>query len=416
MTTISKRIGLYMLFALISLAMLANLSYGAAANPARDTCSLYGGQYVSGWLGINFIVIIVTISLAGMFYSISRFLNEKAKAAASNIVKIEITQSVISIVLILILLTTSETACSISQNIGKLLTGQSMDPFAYSIYYVGNSLQNIGFPLVENIYIKALDLAITSRVWTGIASAMPLPPIPIGTGIITLSPNGDPAMPIGILADLYIGIFIPLMLVPMGMLFLLYLTLPILRLTAFTVILPVALIVRSFGFASSGKLRETADAMIAISIAAYIIFPLMIEFNSYVISWIFTPCSANTNVCNPYWSFVGMSYNIQSISTNQFFTQKNLLEQGGIKLPVNALNLLSATQYSNFFSGLSAVFYDLINAPAITQSLVNQMAEFMFSFVIMFGIDLTVTVGFAMSLAHALSGGVIGPSSFWNNV
>ena len=96
-----------------------------------------------------------------------------------------------------------------------------------------------------------------------------------------------------IMTNLYIDLFSSVLLVMIGMLFVQWLSLPIIQAVAFTLMLPFALILRSIAFASSGGqgLRETANAILAIAIALYLIYPLMIMFNSYAISYIFSPAN-----------------------------------------------------------------------------------------------------------------------------
>ena len=77
--------------------------------------------------------------------------------------------------------------------------------------------------------------------------------------------------------------FEPLIVVTFGILFMIYLLLPIITALALTVVVPLALIMRSIPFAGP-KLRESSDTFMSLAIGFYFILPLAILMNSYIIS------------------------------------------------------------------------------------------------------------------------------------
>jgi hypothetical protein len=47
---------------------------------------------------------------------------------------------------------------------------------------------------------------------------------------------------------------------------------------------------------------------------------------------------------------------------------------------------------------------------------IDEMAQFIFVGIFLFGLDVAVTLGFAQSLASSLDAGIEGAASFWGNI
>ncbi len=389
-----------------------------SANAATPNSCTFGGLYTSKWLNINIIILTIGFIIIGSVYAISKTLPASTSQKIAGITKMEITQLVISIFIIGILISMSSIACNASSNLGNsLLKTSGLNPFQYSEYYVENLSMNTGMNLLSYIYTTGISYAVYAAMLDTISKDI------TPTSLIeklTFTKNSFVVTPTGIgynlsifmdiMTNLYIDLFSSVLLVMIGMLFVQWLSLPIIQAVAFTLMLPFALILRSIAFASSGGqgLRETANAILAIAIALYLIYPLMIMFNSYAISYIFSPANPLYSCTNCLGSSL-TPINIQSGYFNSVESQTPTLKFLGITSP--PLNsLISGPLLSNI--GL----INPLNMFRQIHHVLSGISKFIFMGLFMFGIDLTVTIGFAMSLTKALNSGIEGTFSFWDSV
>lgn len=387
-----------------------------------NSCALYGGTtYVNSWLPINFLIILISLLAVAMIYSFSTFFATSTRERMKGAARSELTQAILSIMIIVILLGAVTAACTASSSISSALTGQSMNPFSYATYYVGNLALNTGLNLLTNIYGYSVEYAVAGTVYSNLGAA--LSPL-IGTFASSLSKllsisyaaklafkaSSALGTTFTALSGFYLALFAPLVTIGVGLLFVQFIMLPVFQYTAFVVLLPVALALRSVSFMGS-HLRFASNAILAIAIAMYIIYPAMIAFNAYAINWIFS-----TN--NPSYTYINSTNTVQLITPFSFFQQTQSYETGffgsAIKIVYPFVN--SALGTTNFFGGV----YNIITLPALvidqTQLLANEIAQFLFTTIIMFVIDLAVVLGFAAGLARALNAGVEGAGSFWGGL
>jgi hypothetical protein len=381
-----------------------------------NTCLLYG---TTNWVNLNILVVLATFAIVAALFAISNMFptitREKLKDAARS----ELTQAFISVFIILILAAVATTACSISSSISMSLTHQSLDPFQYSEYYIGNLSTNTGINLLTNLYSTSVSYAIEAQVLKDVGSLLntefsgaykalttafgisSVISVAIG-GIVQLNSV------FSILSTLYLNVLSPLVTVAIGLLFIQFLTLPVLQYTAFTVILPIAIGMRTLGILGK-PLRGASNAVLSIAIAGYIIYPLMVSFNGYIIAWIFS-------ASNPSYQYIGSTYVVPNIPVSSYF---------------NA----GVSSYTGFFGSLyKELFQSNIFIPFLTSSfsstgiitpfdiatqaqlIVNQTAQFLFTSVVLFVMDIAVTLGFAVGLSEALYKGVEGAGSFWGGI
>jgi hypothetical protein len=187
------------------------------------------------------------------------------------------------------------------------------------------------------------------------------------------------------LSAMYMGVFSTLVTLATGMLFLQYLLLVLMQYTAFTTILPIAILMRSIAFAG-GHLRQSANAVLAIAIAAYLVYPLTVAFDSYMMNF----ALANAGKTNA----------LQNININAFFTSSSYTGFSGASLVLNSLPYL----------------VNPFNIMSQAQSIVNRIAQFLFQAIVLFAINVAITIGFATGLAKALNSGVEGAGSFWQSI
>ena len=384
-----------------------------------NTCALYGGStYVNNWITVSVLVVLLSLLGVAIAYTISNFLSNQTREKIKGAARSEITQAFLSIVIIAILLGTAAAACNITSSLSNTYTGTKMSPFTYATYYVGNLSTNTGLKLLTSLYSTSVTYSVEATVLNSLGGLFRgqsgfgglIKKIFAFSTIVNVAPSptiqslGDI---FNSLSGMYLTIFAPLVTVAIGLLFIQFITLPLLQYTAFTVILPVALIMRSLAFMGN-SIRSASNAVLAIAIAAYIIYPLMIAFNSYAIAWIFS-------AQNPSYQYLTATYKSIPITGSTFFNQSLPAATGffgnGWKVVFPYLNKFVSGQYS-ITSVLSLPFQVITQM----QIYVVQIARFLFASIIMVLIDLSVTIGFATGLTKALNAGIEGAGNFWGGI
>ena len=379
-----------------------------------QTCALYGGSsYVNNWLPINFAVILAGIFVVTLVYMLSRFLPSSTKGKIVSVMRVELTQLFISVIIIVVLIFAASTVCTASVSISQHVTHTSESPFEYSDYYIGNLTLNTGLRLLTNVYLTSIDYGIDSRVYPSLLEYAPLDFLSIATNTSKVvsfqaSIGTNLGANFGILADLYLAVFGPIITLVIGSLFVQYLSIPIFEYTAFTVVLPVALIMRSIAYSASGSggLRSASNAVLAIAIAAYLIYPLMISYNSYIVSWIFS-------AQNPYFSYLHESFTLDTLPST-FFSSLASSTSGASAFGVTTPSLNSLL--GNYATTGVVSLFDPFAVTSQIITTIDEMSQFIFVGVFLFGLDVAVTMGFAQSLAASLDAGIEGAASFWGNV
>lgn len=396
---------------------------------AIATCALYGATtYANNWIGINIMILLISFIIVAVVYMISNIMPAITREKMVSAARSEVTQVIISAVILAILLGAVMTACNISASVSKnLIPSQysAMNPFQYASYYVGNLSLNTGLNLLTNLYSTSVSYAVEAQVLQSIGSLFNS--AFSGTFGILKTIFSAPAsgiFSIGIGAAVQLGsIFSTLSTVylflssfvtlAIGLLFIQFLAIPILQYTAFTIILPVALAMRSLSFLGT-SLKAASNALLAFAIAAYIIFPLTIAFNGYAISWIFS-------AQNPSYQYLHSTYIVPGIKANTYFTTNPTSSQPSA-LTSAASAAFSSTAWTQLFGIVSSSFSStgVIIGPgtvaAQARVLITEIAQFLFASVVLMVVDLAITIGFASGLAKALNSGVEGAGSFWSGV
>ncbi len=390
-----KRISAFKLIMfLISALLLIGIAVAQSIPQSSNSCTL-GGAYTSNWLGINFIVILLGFTVIGIVYAASRFLGPRISGMVTELSKVEITQLAISAIIIMVLLSTSLSVCSLSSSVSGSLIGQpNLNPFQYSEYYMESISINTGLGLLSYIYTTGISYAIYGAAVRDLG-------IPFGQDLYIFYDT---------LSAVYIGIFSELLIIIIGILFLQWLSLPVIQTMAFTLFLPFALIIRSISFAGAGNpgLREAGNAILALAIAFYIVYPMMIVMNSYVISYAFSPKNPLYSCQNCLSSeLVPLTVPKSFFSSLSSYSYTGSFLGGFISPPVSSF--ISGPLFQNI--GLILPNESFNEAQAITSGI----AKYIFMGLFMLGIDLTVTIGFASSLSKALNAG-LDSVNFWGNL
>ncbi len=216
--------------------------------------------------------------------------------------------------------------------------------------------------------------------------------------------------------------FLALIAVAFGVLFVVFIMLPFIQQLSFTVILPLALVMRSIPFAGP-NLRQTSDTFLALAIGFYLIFPLTILLNGFIMTWMYTSCAqaGGPVLCNPYQQYTG-AYQLNSLPTDALFnTPPSQLYGngflGGVQLPSVFFSGGFGGLGGGIGNGIAAIFKNLVDLPNIIIVFANKTAKYLFQAIFLIGLDLAITVGFAMGLSKGLSsvGRMIGVGPFWGN-
>ena len=152
--------------------------------------------------------------------------------------------------------------------------------------------------------------------------------------------------------------------------------------------------------------------MLALAIAAYLIYPMMVAFDGYAIAWIFSRSNAEYS-CNGCLSTVESTYSLTSIPSSAFdslSSSSSGFSVDGLSSP--AISSILSSSLLGDITGNIPVYGVIANAA----STVSLMSQFIFTAIFMFGINLAVTLGFAIGLAKGLNSGVEGAGSFWSSI
>ncbi len=413
------------LLALLAVTLLVSRTYAASCSALT--------AFSDGWLGINFLVILVSIVIISAVYMLSNFVPGPTRAKITSMTKVELTQVFISAIIITALLGFTTVASGLSTYMTRGLTQsaqtgtgstQFCDPFQSAEFYVRNLTFNTGISLVSSIYSTSVSYSIDSQafdaLYQGIYANMPAESgitsgVQLGFAKVTFILGSNIGVAYSTFSGALMDVFSPFMMVGMGSLYIQFVLLPLIQALAFAVILPVALIMRSLAFAGQG-LRPAANTVLAIAIAAYIVYPMMVSFDPVLMNWIFTQCGSavsmqNSFGCNPTSGYVGTGYALSNIQAAQF------LQSSPINSGINLFNIhfnipaITTTQFVNALGYLNPA-----SVVSSLQTIANKMSQFLFQSTFLFALDMAITMGFAVGLAKALSSGIEGAASFWSSL
>ncbi len=406
-----------------------------AVNTAYNTACVFGGTpsgngplNTNGWIQINLIVVLLSFTVSAAIYSLSTLFStsfgEKMRAAA----KYEAFQGLISIAIIITLMSFSAVTCQLGESMtastATMIHMSYEDPIQFSEGYIQSLMFTKGLNLFTSIYSETVYIAVAGNGAEFLEELLEENTI----GIFGISFGSQiMALLFGFSAAISSS-FLPLIVVAFGVLFTVYLMLPLIESLALTVIVPLALIMRSIPFAGP-KLRESSDTFLALAIGFYFIFPMAIMLNSYIMSWIYTPCqistpispSSGTFLCNPYSQF-NAPYQLADIPVGDMFTQSSQ-SIGGVgffglnNVPFTFLSGTVAHQ-GGVFGAISNIVEASFGLPYVIINISVQVAQYAFEGIVLIGIDMAITLGFAQGLTKGLNsvGKITGAGPFWGNV
>src|SRR5271157_5240570 len=149
----------YALFAAALLIVFVNAAPLASAQSpfgnvnALQTCELYGiPNYTNNWISINFIVILTSLTVIAFVYAIANVLPTKMRSRLVDAIRSELSQVLLSAVIIGILIGSAQLACDMSASYSQSLGLTQLTPFQYADSYIGNLATNTGISLLTNLY------------------------------------------------------------------------------------------------------------------------------------------------------------------------------------------------------------------------------------------------------------------------
>jgi hypothetical protein len=369
--------------------------------------------YVTSWNNYAYLIIVISFFAIAIVYAISNFIPGATRSKLRAFAKSELTQTFISLFLVVVLIAITQLACNLTLSTGK-------DPFSFSEYYVSNLLSSPnggGLQLMVSLFSYSYIYTIISGIFDYggiILSSYVAGFLGTGNSYITPLPGYSPGMYYGSISTLILDFFSPLVLMGVALLFVQYIALIVSQAAAFTILLPIALILRAVAF--SGKdLKRAANAAIAIALALYVVFPLTVVFNANAFNWITTVCTTNTQQnCNPSAIYINKPITLYS---DTFFEQKN--SGGNFNLGGETVNIgLGSLGFTSLFpwGQLGNLVYYMTNTTAVLGEIIINVSAFLFKTIFMLAIDLTISLSFAMGLSNALDAGIGGASNFWSNL
>jgi len=364
-----------------------------------NTCAFAGGGVdANNWIGINMLVVLLFFTIAALIYALSNLLPPSPREKLKTTSKFEIMQMILSIFIIIILVEVASLSCNFTNSI----TG--MDPFEAAQIYIGKLLFVDGINLATHIYSTSIEFMIGSEIFNILVSPISIPLVQ--SSVVTLTAGIAPSFGsvYNTYADIIVG-YNALVILTFGMLFLNFLMLFIVKATMLTVVLPVAIAMRTLSFLGP-RLRESANSFLALAIAFYFIYPLTFVMDSYIVNW--TYCIGAQTTCNPYYSSYPIKYTASSIPASSLFAiNPTIYHLFGfpVTLPLNF--------YPSVLSGVP--FQDILLAPASTGVIAQQVSDFVFQGIFLMALNISITVAFAISLTKALNAGFgLRSESIWS--
>ena len=397
----------------------------ALSNPS---CTLYGStSYTNSFLGINFLVILAGFAIVAFVYMLSRFMPASLSGKMTAVTRVEIVELVISALIIMMVIAFALGACTISSAISTSVSGSGSSPLVFSDEYLGTLTFNTGLTLLTSIYTYSIAYSIDGNLYGSISNLLAkyLPLIIPEEAATEAADEAGAVFPItfefpfgydlgilySILGALFLVALAPLVITALGMLFVQWLSMPVIQATAFVIVLPVAIALRSFAYAAAGPgLRQAANTFLALAIAAYIVYPLAVSFDPCIISWVYGQPSclgpAGSNPASQYLT----PYAITSLSPGEFSS----LGSGSYQTSGGSIQIPALSIFLSAGEGIGLPALNPFATIAQLQTLIDSISQFVFIAIFLFALDLAITFAFAMGLTRALNSGIEGEARFWS--
>ncbi|MCL5239067.1 MAG: hypothetical protein M1286_01165 [Candidatus Marsarchaeota archaeon] len=369
----------------------------------------------NGWVGINLLVVLFSISIAAFVYTLANFMAPSAAQRLKAISSYEMLEVIISAVILIILIGFAFTICQVGPSLVGGANYTSL--FTSADNYAGSLLFVNGINLISKMYTTSIQYSIASNIFTwtlnkvfgGAGGTIIGTSIKGGLSYVTLSfSNAVEGLFSGVSA-IFTEFYGGLLAVAFSGLFILFITLPIIQAAALTVLAPLALLFRTFAFGGP-QLRKVSNSLLALAIGFYFVFPLMIGLNIYIAGCLHITGLSQTSTCSSasgfnyygyFSSFLG-NYQLPNVSTS-FFTSTSPTAVNTTTVPSFASGLsLPATFFGPAFSNLNQLIAVVFTAPNVAAEYGTTVAAYLFLGIVLIAIDMGVTMGFIMGIARGL--------------
>ena len=374
----------------------------------QSTCT-FGTIYRPQWIEATALIVLATMAISSFIYAVGSVLPIATRERLRGVVRYELVQGVISMLLVVSLITFALPMCSTA----ALLTGNSaqFDPYQFAHLYLHNLLYSKGIGLATTVWSEGISFIIDGNLDSAIANIVTSFSIPTPFFSLGVSPGSELVYIAYDYATTFSGVFTGIIMLTFGILFSLYFIMPLIEQFALITLIPTAVILRSISF-SGPRLREAANSVIALAIALYFIFPMTISMNYYITGWLY--CTNKGTVCNPYSAYLG-KYPISNIPVSSLFSSNqapNIFGYGTLSVPFNYYFSYAQSGTTGFYINLIKGFFDL---PDIINSFVPDVGAYFFEGIVLIALDLAMTVGFAIGFTKGLNSlsSIMGVGPFW---
>jgi hypothetical protein len=406
----------------VMLVMVAPLVY-SATNAYTQSCT-YTALDHNSWIEINVLLMLLVMMVASFIYSLASFLPAGSRERMRGAAKVEVVQIFLSFFIILALIAFAAATCQAGEGLTQGLTSQGtetfQDPMQYSQAYIGDLLFVKSAELFGQMYSESVEFVLWGNLLSELITVFEVPI----TQEVHLQLNANAVGVYYGYAGVLSGTYAALLVVTYAILFVLWITLPIIEALALTVIVPVALIMRSLPF-TGPRLRESADSFFSIAIAFYFILPLTITLDSYIMGWVL--CT-NSNFggqfilpaqCNPFIAITGHPL-LTTLDVNSFFSgNPSKINSGlfGVGVPFSFFEG-AVTGGGGLFSYIENGFKTLFIMPYVINGFGNEIAQYLFQAIFLVALDIVITIGFAQGLTKGLNAmsNIMGFGPFWSSV
>ncbi len=390
---------------------------------------------INNWIGIDVLVLLVTLAIGAAIYSLSGIIPNPLREKLRGVVRIEYTEGFFSLVLILSLVTIAYAGCNVGFALSGLPAGNYQNVFQSDQYYVNQLLFVTGPRLAGEFIAQGLTLSIDAafsnyvmylisrNTESGLLNSLATSLTNAlsgshGTEIpITLNMSGRITNVYQTYASTY-TMFSGLIVISFGALFILYFLLPIISALAMTLIIPLAIILRSVSFVGP-KLREASNAFIAIGVALFFVFPLAISANQAIVNWLY--CQNPNQACNPYTMYLG-PYKLSNVPITDLLTTKGvnfgLFNGGQINIPLSFFGTIGASGSGGYGNYITNLVEGLVLLPNQVNKYSVEVAQYLFEGIVLIAIDFAITMGFAQGLykgLNAIPSVLGGGGPFWGD-
>jgi hypothetical protein len=382
----------------------------------------------NGWIGINALVVLFSVTIAGLVYALSNLLPAERRERLKGVASYEVFEAIISLVIIAVLTAFAAAACQAGGQIFGFSDYTGL--FAAVENYLGNLLFVNGLNILTTLYTTSIQYTVVAnlayflvnqgtQLLTGVQQISKIVAPSILSGVVQLSFSTN----IDVLFSEYAGVFTvvygPLLAAAFGGLFILIILLPIIEAGALTVIAPIAIVFRSLSFMGP-QLRRTSNVLLALAIGFYFVLPLTIALDSYISGCLGIGLGINAAPCAYPFATSVTGYSVNAISPSLFGSSSslpvnslsvpNLAGLGGLSLPTNFY-------FGSIGSNLDQFFTIFVNAPVVTAGYGKTVAAYFFVSILLIAIDMAITVGFVTGLAKGLDAisNVFGSGGFWRD-